>query len=419
MLACFFSMHLHADVPLDRIIAIVNDDVIMLSEMDSKLRQVRAQMSEAGNQLPPTNILEKQVLDKLVISKLQMQMAERNGIRISDEILNRAVNDIANANNVTLPEFREILESDGYSFEKFREDIRKEITINQLRQRNVINRIDISDREIENFLANEEFRGETEEEFRLGHILISIPEGSDDTMKDQVRQVAEQVLRDLQNGESFTDMAKTVSDGQQASLGGDLGWRKRNQIPTLFTDYIDDIRSGNVSEIIESPSGFHIIKLLEQRSGEKSIITQTKARHILVKTNELMSDEEAREKLEQLRYRIDQGDDFAVLAKANSDDTMSALEGGELGWRNPGELVPEFEDEMNSLEEGEISEPFQSPFGWHLVQVLERRDYDNSDNARKSRARDIIRKRKIEEAQLNWINNLRDDAYVQYRLDEY
>ncbi|MDX1518606.1 MAG: peptidylprolyl isomerase [Gammaproteobacteria bacterium] len=408
-----------ADVPLDRIVAIVNDDVVMMSELENKIRTVQAQMRQANQQPPPSSALEKQILDRIILNKLQLQTAEQTGIRVSEDILNRAISNIAAQNQVSLKEFREILEGDGYSFEQFREDIRNEITISQLRQRQVENRITVTDREIDNFLATQEHQGETETQYHIGHILISLPEDASKEDEEASRLIAQKVIDDLKAGHDFADMAATVSDGQQAADGGSLGWRKKNQIPSLFSEYIDDMQPGDISEPIRNPSGFHIIKLLEIRSAEQSIVTQTRSRHILIRTNDLVSDDQAREKLEELLYRLEQGDKFEQLAKAYSEDTISALQGGDLDWTNPGDLVPQFEEVMNELETGQISEPFKTPYGWHIVQVIDRREHDNTENARRTRAREIIKKRKSEEAHQNWLRNLRQEAYVQYRLNEY
>ncbi len=413
------SLVAQADVPLDRIVAIVNDDVVMMSELENKIRTVMAQIRQANQTPPPPSALEKEILDRIILTKLQLQTAQRSGIRVSEDNLNRAISNIAAQNQVSLQEFREILESDGYSFEQFREDIRNEITISQLKQRQVDNRITVTEREIENFLTNKEHRGETETQYHIGHILIAMDEDSDQSEVESTRLIAEKVIEDLKAGHDFADMAATVSDGQQAADGGSLGWRKKTQIPSLFLDYIDDLQAGDVSEPIQNPSGFHIIKLLEIRNSEKTIVTQTRARHILIKTNQLVSDDAAKEKLNDLLYRIKQGDSFEQLAKAYSEDTLSALKGGDLDWRNPGELVPQFEEVMDELSIGEISEPFQTQFGWHVIEVIERREHDNTENARRTRARDQIKERKSQEAHENWLRTLRQDAYVQYRLNDY
>ncbi len=408
----------HAEEALDRIVAIINNDVVLLSEMEEKIRTIVSQLREANQQIPPTSALEKQVLDRIILNKLQLQMAERTGIRVDDETLNRSISNIATENGLPLKEFRVILENDGYSFESFRENMRNEIAISRLRQRQIINRISVTDREIDNFLATQEHQGLTETEYRIGHILIAVTESSSEEEIEQGKLVAEKVLEDLIAGQDFAEMAATVSDGQQAANGGDLGWRTKNKIPSLFSDYIAEMQEGDISELIHSPSGFHIIQFSGLRTGEKSIVRQTLAKHILIRADEITSNKAAEEKLTQLLYRIEQGEKFSTIARSNSEDTLSALDGGSLGWRSPGELVPQFEEAMEALEPGQISEPFKTQFGWHIVQIMERRDHDNTENAKRTRARDIIRQRKIKENEQDWLRGLRDDAYVQYRLTE-
>jgi peptidyl-prolyl cis-trans isomerase SurA len=412
------TFNLQADVELDRIVAVVENDIIMQSELETKLRIVVAQMKQQGVQLPPNNVLETQILERMILTKIQLQKAEETGIRVDDETLNRAINNIADGNNVSLSQFREILEKDGYNYEQFRENIREEIVISRLRQRQVDNRISITTKEIDNALANLEFQGKTETEYRLQHILISLPEAPSPDEEEQARLIATKVLEDLETGLDFTTMATTVSDGQRALEGGDLGWRKKNEIPTIFSAQVATMEKGDISDLIKSSSGFHIVKLTDVRSSEKQIITQTRARHILIKVDELTTADDAWVRLEQLKVRIEGGDDFAKLAKANSDDKLSAAEGGDLGWSSPGRLVPQFEEVMNQLEIGMISQPFETQFGWHILEVIERREYDDTENAKREKASETIRRRKSEEAHQNWLRHLRDEAYVEYRLDE-
>ena len=402
---------------LDRIVAVINDDVIMRSELAVKIRGVASQMEEQNIPLPPRNILEKQVLDRLIMTKLQIQMAQNTGIRVDDETLNRTISNIARENELNLNQFREILEQDGYGYENFRREIRDEILISRLQQRQVDNRVIVTDREIDNYLSNQEHQGETDIEFHIAHILVAIPEGASPRQVTRARDTAEQALSELQGGADFASMAATYSDGQQALDGGDLGWRKAGQVPTLFADFISDMEVGGLSGIIKSPSGYHIIKLLDKRSSEQVVVTQTKVRHILVRPDELTTVDDARRRLQQLRMRIEGGDDFAELARAHSVDTMSAADGGDLGWVNPGDLVPEFENVMNSLEPGAVSEPFPSQFGFHIVQVLDRREHDSTEDIKRARAREAIRRRKLEEARTDWLRQMRDEAYVEYRLD--
>ncbi|MEM7027487.1 MAG: peptidylprolyl isomerase [Pseudomonadota bacterium] len=418
-LSFLLSSQLLANVPLDRIVAVVNEDVIMESELFNKVRSVQDQISQTGNQMPPGAVLQRQVLDNLILNRIQIQLADRVGIRVDDESLNRTISNIAASNQVTLSQFREILEGDGYSYEKFREDIRNEIRLTQLRKRQVENRINVTDKEIDNFIANKEFQGDEDMEVRLSHILLALPEGATPEEIAEVKTMAESIRQEVYEGSDFSEIAKTVSDGQNADNGGDLGWRKLGDIPSLFAPYIPDMAEGDVSEPIQSPSGFHIIQISESKSEKVSMVTQTLARHILIKLDQLTNAEQAKDKLIKLRERITRGDDFAMLAKGNSDDSMSAINGGDLGWTIPGTLVPEFQREMDLLSPGDISEPFRSQFGWHIVQVLERREHDNTESVKRGKAREAIYKRKLDEAMQSWSRELRDEAYVEYRLDEY
>ncbi len=417
-LACQ-TFNLLAEVALDRIVAVVENDIIMQSELETKLRTVVGQMQQQGIQLPSSSILETQVLERMILIIIQLQRAEETGIRVDDETLNRTISNIAAENKVSLSQFRDILEKDGFNYEQFRENIRNEIIISRLRQRQVDNRISISSKEIDNALSNMEFQGKTETEYQLSHILISLPEAPTPDEEEQARLVATKVLEDLKAGQDFAMMASTYSDGQRALEGGDLGWRKKNEIPTLFSPQISSMEKGDISDLIKSSSGFHIVKLADVRSSEKHIITQTNARHILIKLDELTTADDAWVRLDQLKTRIEGGDDFAVLARSHSDDTVSAADGGNLGWSSPGRMVPKFEEVMDQLEIGEISQPFDTQFGWHLLQVLDRREHDDTENIRRTKASEAIRRRKSEEAHQNWLRHLRDEAYVEYRLNEY
>lgn len=416
-LGLLLALGARAAVQVDRIVAVVNDDVIMASELNDKLRTVKDQLRQQGTTLPPTAVLQRQVLDRLILNKLQLQMAEHTGIRVDDETLNRTISNIAAENQVSLDDFRKILEQDGYSYARFREDIRHQIMIARLQQRAVDNRVVVSEREVDNYLANQAHQGVTELEYHLAHILIAMPSSPSTSQLEKTRDKAQMVLEKLKGGADFKEVAAQYSDGQQALDGGDLGWRKASQVPTLFADFVADMHKGDISDLIRSPSGYHIIKLLNVRDSKKVVVTQTHARHILIKTDELTTDEDAVRRLKQLKLRIEGGADFGDLARANSTDAVSAADGGDLGWVSPGDLVPQFEQVMNSLNPGEISEPFRTRYGWHIVQVLGRRKHDSTDDIRRARAREAIRKRKVEEARENWLRELRDDAYVEYRLD--
>ncbi len=408
-----------ANVPLDMIVAVVNEDVIMESELINKVESARNQIQQRGGQIPPGNVLERQVLDGLIQSRIQLQLADRAGIRVNDESLNSAINNIAANNNVSLSQFREILEEDGYSYEKFREELRNEIKLSQLRKRFVENTINVTEKEIDNFLANKKFQGDEESEIRLSHILLALPDSATEEETAEVKKLAENIRQEIIAGADFAEIANTVSDGQNAKNGGDLGWRKPADIPSLFAEYIPNMKKGDVSEPIQSSSGFHLIQITDVKSEKKIVIMQTLSRHILVKTDQFVSDKQARDKLIKLKNRIKRGDDFAMLAKGNSDDSMSAIDGGSLGWMSPGELVAEFQREIDRLQPNEISEPFRTQFGWHIVQVLERREHDNTESIKRSKAREAIYKRKLDEAVQSWARELRDEAYVEYRLDDY
>ena len=404
--------------PLDRIVAVVNEDVIMKSELENKIYTINEKMKEQGANTPPESILKRQVLNNLIQNRIQLQLATRIGIKVNDENLNRTISNIAAESQVTLEQFREILEKDGYNYEQFREDIRNEIALTQLRKRQVTNRIIVSEKEIDNFLTNDNSQSIFQTEMRLSHILFSLSETATEDEITQTEQMASKVRDELLTGADFAKIASTVSDGGNAKAGGDLGWRRIDDIPTLFTDYIPDMKVGDISELIRSPSGFHIIKISDLKDMEENIVEQTHARHILVKINELRTDEQANEKLIQLKLRIDNGDDFGLLAKGNSDDAVSAIDNGDLGWSIPGKLVPEFQRVLDGLEINETSEPFKSRFGWHIAQVLGRRNHDNTESIKRARARKVIGNRKLNEALQNWNRELLDEAYVEYRLDD-
>jgi len=401
---------------VDKIVAVVNDDVITRTELDNRLHAIKDQLKSQNSPLPPDPVLEKQVLDRMILASLQLQLADHNGIRVDDDTLNHTIERIAADNKLSLPEFRSVLEKEGYDFATFREDIRREILISRVQQRQVTDRIMVSEQEIDNYLANQRAQGNTGAEYHLAHILIAVPDAASAERIQAARRRAEDVLAKLRAGANFQETAIAVSDGQQALQGGDLGWRKAGELPTLFVDPVLHMKAGDISDIIRSPSGFHIIKLLEQRDDQRHIITQTHARHILIRTDELTGDDAAQARLNDIRQRIKDGADFAELARNYSNDTASAANGGDLGWVNPGDMVPAFEAELDKLTTGEISKPFKTGFGWHIVQVLERRRYDNTDTYIRSQARDAIRQRKTEEELQSWLARLRDDAYIENRL---
>lgn len=404
---------------VDRIIAIVNDDVIMKSELDKALERVKQNLQKQNTELPPEDILSKQVLERIILDHLQLQLASTSGIRVDDEAISKTIAGVARENGITVDELRSMLEKEGLDYEGYRKEIRRQMILSQLTQRQVVNRVRISPQEVENFLSVNKNAGSEVDAYRLSHILITLPEAASPEAIDKARKKAQATVDKLRNGADFKSVAAAVSEGQQAFEGGDLGWRRPGEIPGLFSDVVASMQVGDISEPIHSPSGFHIIKLTDMKGGRKQhIVTQTHVRHILVRTSELLSDEDARARLEQLKLRIENGEDFATLARSNSEDRGSALNGGELNWVDPGNLVPQFEEAMNNLAPNEISEPFKTQFGWHIAQVLERRQHDSTESFKKSTARKMIRQRKVEEERQAWLRRLRDEAYVEYRLED-
>ena len=417
VLALLYGSALQAEY-LDRIVAVVEDDVILDSELREETAAIVAKMQASNMMIPPDFVLRKQVLERMIIDKLQRQLAERSGIKIGEEALNAAVADIARQNGMDVQQFREQLQLQGIDYQKFVETVRNEIIINQLRSREIGGRIKVTDREVEHYLETRGDPGIEKVQYHLGHILVAIPEGASAGSIQKARQKAERIVEELRAGKDFKETALRESDGAQALKGGDLGWRYIGQVPTIFVDVVKDMDAGQVSEPIRSPSGFHIIKILDKKGGlGKHVVTQTKVRHILIKTNELVDDKEAKKRMLRLRKRIEGGEKFETLARSNSDDKGSALKGGDLGWVGPGALVPPFEAAMNELAAGEISQPVQTQFGWHLIQVQDRKQQDNSEQSKKDLAREEIRKRKIEEETELWLRRLRDEAYVEIRLD--
>jgi peptidyl-prolyl cis-trans isomerase SurA len=403
--------------PLDRIIAVVNNDVITEIELDTEISNIKKQLRQQNTKFPSDAVLKKQLLERMILRRIQLQMAERIHLRVDDEMLNRTLDNIAAQNNLSLNGLRESLERDGMDFSLFRENMRHEIIINQLQQRQVHNRISITKQEIVRFLKNVELRGGKSTEYHIGHILIAIPEAATSEQISQAKEKSSNIIKKLSEGADFAQTAIAMSDGQQALEGGDVGWRQFEALPTLFSDWVNKQTVGEVSHPIRSPSGFHIIKLLGKRDNEKQhVVTQTHARHILIRTGEFSSNNEARNRIEKLKERILAGEDFAKLAKAHSDDPGSSTNGGDLGWVNPGEMVPPFEQAYKKLNKNQLSDPVQSRYGWHLIEVLGTRTRDNTESVKHKKAKDTIRARKIEPALQNWLRRLRSEAFVENRL---
>ena len=398
---------------LGKIAAVVEDDVILEQELNQEVSTIEQRIQASKSQMPPESILRKQVLEKMIIDRLQRQLAEKAGITVTEEMLNNSAADIAQRNNMTLQQFRAELEHQGMTYKGFLDNMRNEIIINQLRSREIGGRIKVTDREVDHYLETQGKVGEEAAQYHLGHILIAVKEAASASEIQKAQSKADNLVKKLRAGQDFSQAAMSESEDDNALKGGDLGWRTVNDIPTLFADKVSQMRAGEVADAVRSPSGFHIIKMLEIKGFDNHIITKTKVRHILIKTNELVDDEEAKKRLLALKARIADGDDFASLARAHSDDKGSALKGGSLDWVSPGDLVKPFEETMTKLDINQISEPIQTQFGWHLIQVLDRENKDDSLEHKKNLVRDAIRKRKIEEETELWMRRLRDEAYVE------
>lgn len=405
-------------VKMDRIIAIVDQSVITEQELIDRTRTVRAQLEKQGTQLPPEEVLERQILERLIVDSLQLQLAAQTGLKVDDTQLDKTIERIAEQNKMTQDEFKAALEKDGISLRKFREDIRSEITIARLREREVDNRLNVSEGEIDNYLTTQANRGEEQDEFEISHILIRTPEDSSPEDLQKAKTKTQDALKQLAAGASFAQVSAAVSDAPNALEGGAMGWKSGAQLPALFLQTLKGMQPGEVSTPIRSPNGFHILKLTDRRGGSSSlVIGQTHARHILIKLSEVVSEKDAKRKMDSIKERLDNGAKFEELARQFSEDG-SANNGGDLGWVNPGDTVPPFEKAMNALGLGEISEPVLSPFGWHIIQVLERRQQDMTKEASRLKARQEIRARKSEEAYQDWIRELRDRAFVELRLED-
>lgn len=402
---------------MDRIIAVVDQSVITERELMDRMESVKAQMIKKGAELPPEDVLQKQILERLVVDNLQLQLAAQTGIKVDDTQLDKTIERIAEQNHLTMPAFKKALEEDGTRFYKFREDIRNDIILTRLRERDVDNKVSISEAEIDNYLTSLESQGDLDE-FNISQILIRLPEDSSPEDIQKARTRTEQVIQAMSEGMSFEKASANFSDAPNALEGGELGWRSGQQMPPQFIELIKTLEVGGVSRPIRSGGGVHIFKLNQRRAGESSLIVdQTHVRHILLKPNEVLSDKEAQQKIESIKERIDHGTPFQDMARQYSDDGSSS-NGGDLGWISPGDTVPVFEKTMAELAPNEVSAPVRSQFGWHIIQVIERRKQDMSKESKRLKARQEIRARKAEEAYNEWIHELRDKAFVELRLED-
>lgn len=404
---------------IDRIVAVVDQNVITEQELTDRIKTVKAQLEKQGTPLPPDNILEKQILERLISDSLQLQFAAQTGLKVDNAQLDKTIERIAEQNKLSVEDFRLALEKDGVNYQKFREDIRTEVLLARLREREVESRTNVTDAEIDHFLTSQAASGGDQGEYEISHILIRTPEDSSPEALQKLKAKANDAIKKLQSGVSFAEVSASASDAPNALEGGALGWKTAAEIPALFADALKTMQPNEVSQPLRSPNGFHILKLTNKRGGTASlIIEQTHVRHILIKLNEVLSEADGKRKLEGIKERLDnKGVKFEEMARQYSEDG-SANNGGDLGWVNPGDTVPQFEKAMNELKPNQISEPIRTPFGWHIIQVLERRQQDMSKEAARLKARQEIRSRKAEEAYQDWLRELRDRAYVELRLDD-
>ncbi|MBS0578467.1 MAG: peptidylprolyl isomerase [Proteobacteria bacterium] len=401
---------------LDRVVAVVNDGVVLNSDLDAQVAAVTERLRQQKLELPPQNVLRQQVLERLVLQEIQVQRATHAGVKISDEQVNAALSDVAKRNGLTLSQLPEELAKQGIDYASYREEIRREITLNLLRQRDVLQHISITPREIDQFLEKQAKTPSERNEYNVSHILIAVGQEATTAQLEAAQRRATEVYERAKSGEDFAKLAVTYSNSQTAFDGGALGWRKGSELPTFLTDVVGRLKPGDVSEPLRTPTGFHIVKLNEVRGGsQQAVEDQIHARHILMKTNELADDALVQQKLNALRDRILKGEDFSGIAQTNSEDPGSASEGGDLGWAGPGSFVPEFEQVLASLKDNEISMPFHTQYGWHIVQVLGHRRYDNTDELKRRQAMEAIRASKADEETELWLRRMRDEAYVEFK----
>ena len=401
---------------LDRIAAIVNDGLVLKSELDAQMDAVTKRLQEQKVELPSQSVLKQQVLDRLILQEIQAQHAKRVGLTVSDEQLNSALQEIAGRNKIPFDQLPTALAAQGVDYKQYRESMRRELTLNTLRQRDVISHINVTPHELEQFLTRQQTAA-ANDEFSVSHILLSLPEAATPQQLDEITHKAQDLAARASKGEDFAQLAIANSNSQTALDGGQLGWKKGNQLPQFILDLVVKMKPGEVSSPVRTPSGFHIVKLNERRGGEaKVIVNQIHVRHILMKTNEIDDDETVRQKLGKLRERILSGEDFAGLASTNSADPGSAPDGGDLGWTGPGTFVPEFDKAIADLKVNEITPPFKTRYGWHIVQMLGTRTYDSTDDVRRQRAFAAIRESKADEETELWLRRLRDEAFVEIKM---
>lgn len=418
LLSSFFSERMEAKIELiDRVIAVVDSGVIMESELNLRVQDIIGRLRSEGTELPPKELLEEQVLERLIIEEIQLQIGDSAGVKISDAELNRALSMLASQNSMNLEQFKESLDANNSSYSKLRDSVRKELIIQRVQRGKVGANIEISEQEIENFLNSEEGRSKLAEQYNVQQILLSLNSEAPESKVNSTKEKGADIIRRYNEGESFEKLAATYSSDQNALEGGSLGWRKATELPTLFSDVVTKMKVGEASELIRSGAGFHIIRLAEKRGDVVKFEDQTLVRHILVQPSEIRSEKQTKDLINEIFQKLVDGEDFKQLARQHSEDPGSKMEGGELGWSAPDTFDPAFEAVMNSADIGEVSTPFQSSFGWHILEVLDRRNEDISDDVRKNRAYSIIFNRKFEQELQRTLIELRSESYVDIKLN--
>ena len=414
IVACSFS---NAQVKiLDKIIAIVDDDVVLQSELNRRMSSIIKQIKQSNTTAPPEDLLKKQVLDRLISERIQLSIGYNAGVRISDDELNQAIGRVAASNNLSIDQYIDRLTMEGTSLSIIREEVRHELIIMRVQQASIMRRIRVSDQELNNFLNSEEGQLVSSPDVNIGQILLAVSSNASKASIDKVSNQAMDLYQQIQDGKDFKELALSYSMDQSALQGGDLGWRNMAQLPKIFSQEIDLLTLGTVSEPIRSGAGFHLIKLYDRRGGDAKLIEQNLVRHILLEPNALRNKLETKKFLQQIKNQVLAGEDFEQLAKAHSEDKSSALDGGNLGWSTPGMFVPEFEATMNNIAVGEISEPFESQFGWHILQVTDRRQQDFSEEILRNRAQNLIRQRKYDEELQVWLQEIKDEAFIEIKI---
>ncbi len=404
-------------IALDRVVAVVNDGIVLQSQLDTQVLLITERLRGQGTELPPADAVRQQVLERLVLQEIQVQRASRLGVQVSDEMLNEALRDVATRNKIDFEQMPIALEAQGIDYASYRDEMRREIMLSLLRQRDVFPRIYVSPRELDQALERESGQAGENTEYDVSHILLSLPESATSEQMARVEELARDIYRRAQGGEEFGQLALAYSQAQSALERGKLGWRRMNQLPQFIAELVGRMQTGDVSEPVRTPTGFHLVRLDETRGGESGpvLVEQVHSRHILMRPNEVQDDATTRQRLSALRDRILAGEDFGALASVTSEDPGSASRGGDLGWNAPGVFDPEFENVLSMLQQDEISEPFRSQFGWHIVQLIGRRTYDQSDELRRQRVLTALRESKVDEETELWLRRLRDEAYVEIR----